>query len=101
MLVATSGVLLAVATAQISDLLTYLQMVAVHGPSAEANPLIGRTALAFGVPGLAVAKLALIVLVVTTFTILGYSHRRLAATVATIGTFAGLVGAATNVFTLI
>jgi hypothetical protein len=47
-----------------------------------------------------VVKLALIVLIVTTFTILGRSHRRLAVMVATFGTFAGLIGAATNVIAL-
>jgi hypothetical protein len=96
-LIASWGVLLAVATAQMGDFLTYLRMVALHGPAAEANPLVGHAALVLGVPGLMIAKLALIVVVATTFSILVRSHSRLAVTIATSGTVAGLLGAATNV----
>jgi hypothetical protein len=98
--VAVPGVLLAVTIAQLGDLVTFLQMIMVHGWAAEANPIVHETAAAAGLPGLIVAKLAAGLLVVSTFAILARSHRRLAAAVAGVGTLAGILGAYSNVLTL-
>jgi hypothetical protein len=102
--VAVSYVLVAVATAQLGDLITFLKMVSVHGTSAEANPVVEHVAVDLGLPMVAAVKLAAIVLAVATYTVLAGSrrpvHRRMAAVVATVGTLAGLVGMATNVLAM-
>ena len=51
------------ALAQGLDLVTFVLMVARHGPSAEANPLVAGLFLGLGLPALVVAKIALVVLV--------------------------------------
>lgn len=95
---AVPGVLLAVGVAQLGDVLTFVRMISARGWSAEANPLVHETAALVGFPGLVLAKVAVVVLVASTFAILARSNRRLAAVVAGIGTVAGIVGAATNTF---
>jgi hypothetical protein len=90
-------VLLAVAVAQAGDLLTFLRMVSTVGIAAELNPLVARGADTLGFFPLVAAKAALVVLVGAVFTIVARSHRRMAATVATTGMLAGLLGAFSNV----
>lgn len=97
---ATAAVLVAVATAQGGDLLTFLQMIVSLGLAAEANPLVARGVEALGLPAVIAAKLGLIVLVVTVFSILSRSHRRTAALVATAAVVAGLFGTFTNVMAM-
>jgi len=98
--VAVPGVLLAVAIAQLGDTVTFLRMIAVQGWSAEANPLVHETAELAGLPGLLIAKVALVVVVTATFAILARSNRRLAAAVAGVGTVAGIIGAVSNTYAL-
>jgi hypothetical protein len=98
--VAAVGVLLAVAVAQAGDLLTFLRMVSVAGIAAELNPLVALGATTLGYLPLIAAKAALVVLVGAVFTIVARSHRRVAATVATTGMMAGLLGAYSNVLAL-
>jgi hypothetical protein len=98
--VAVPGVLLAVAVAQIGDVVTFVRMIAIHGWAAETNPLVHQTAALGGFPGLVVVKVAGVVLVVSTFAVLARSNRRLAAAVASIGTLAGIIGATSNVLAI-
>ena len=97
---AVAAVLVAVATAQAGDLLTFLRMILAAGLGAEANPLVAHGVGAVGLPTIIVAKIALIVLVVSCFAIIERAHRRTAATVATAAVVAGLLGAYTNVMAL-
>lgn len=97
---AVPGVLLAVAVAQFGDVITFVRMVTAQGWAAESNPLVHQTAALAGFPGLVVVKVAVVVLVASTFAILARSNRRLAATVAAVGVVAGLLGATSNVLAL-
>jgi hypothetical protein len=49
--------------AQALDLATFSVMVGRHGAAAEANPLVSDLFLAYGMPAVVAAKLALVVLV--------------------------------------
>ncbi|MFL5641295.1 MAG: hypothetical protein ACJ771_03035 [Chloroflexota bacterium] len=98
--VAAIAVLLAVAVAQASDLLTFVRMVSVAGVAAELNPLVAHGAGSLGFLPLIVAKAALVLLVVAVFAIVARTNRRLAATVATAGMVAGLIGAYSNVLAI-
>jgi hypothetical protein len=49
--------------AQAFDLATFSVMVARHGATAEANPIVNDLFLTFGMPAVVAAKLALVVLV--------------------------------------
>jgi hypothetical protein len=97
---AVPGVLLAVAVAQLGDIVTFARMIAVHGWAAEANPLVHETAALAGFPGLVIVKTAVVVLVASTFAILARSNARLAAVVAAVGVVAGILGATSNVLAL-
>jgi hypothetical protein len=97
---AVPGVLLAVAVAQLGDIVTFVRMIAVHGWAAEANPLVHETAALAGFPGLVIVKTAVVVLVASTFAILARSNARLAAVVAAVGVGAGILGATSNVLAL-
>ncbi len=97
MAIALAGVFIAVGSAQLSDFLTFVRLVALDGRVAEANPLVDRVGLVFGLPGLIAAKVLVVAIVVSTFAILSRRDGRLAALVATVGTLAGLLGAASNV----
>jgi hypothetical protein len=98
--VAVPGVLLAVAVAQLGDVITFVRMIGVHGWAAEANPLVHETALLAGFPGLVFVKVAVVVLVASTFAVLARSNRRLAAVVAAVGVVGGILGATSNVLAL-
>ncbi|MFL5680418.1 MAG: hypothetical protein ACJ77B_07445 [Chloroflexota bacterium] len=99
-MVAILGVFLAVAVAQTSDLVTFLAMMSVHGPAAEANPLVGQAFIAFGAPAVVLFKVVLVAFVVATFAIVARRYKRLAALVATLATVVGLIGAYSNILTL-
>jgi len=92
--------LVAVATAQLADLTTFLGMVGLHGIGAEANPLVAHVARTAGLDVLVVAKVGLIGFVALTFAIVAKVRERLAASVVTIATVSGLVGAASNIIAI-
>jgi hypothetical protein len=100
LLVATVAALVAVGVAQLADLATFLRMIDVHGIEAELNPLVSAVATHHGTDVLIVAKLGLIVFVVAAFAIIATQRERLAASVLTFATIAGLVGATSNVIAL-
>jgi hypothetical protein len=93
--------LIAVGLAQLADLLTFVRMVGRVGLDAELNPLVSRAAAMHGLEVLAAAKLGLTLFVVVAVVVAARTHPRVAATVLTVGTVAGLIGAASNVFALL
>ncbi len=95
-LIAAGGVFIAVGVAQLGDLLTFARMIDLFGRSAEVNPLVAHGVDTVGLAGLALAKLAVVVLVVAAFVISARYHARVAAFIATAGTMAGLIGAFSN-----
>jgi hypothetical protein len=99
-MIAIVGVFIAVATAQGSDLVTFLQMMVVHGPAAEANPIVGHAVATLGIPFVVVAKIGLILFVVATFAIVSRRYQRVAALVATLATVAGIIGAYSNILAM-
>jgi hypothetical protein len=94
------GVLVAVGAAQFGDLVTFVRMVALRGPGAEMNPLVGQAVIAFGVPALVVVKIALVAFVVATFAFVARHYYKIAFAVATLATLAGILGAWSNILAL-
>ena len=98
--------LLAVTVAQLLDLGTFVRMIALHGPSVEGNPIVAHLVEGFGLPFVAVAKIAVLSVVVAVIVVLAgredrVRHRRLAATVAAIAVVAGIVGGVSNAIVIL
>ncbi|MBA2382757.1 MAG: hypothetical protein H0V73_11660 [Chloroflexi bacterium] len=96
-----SLILLVLTSAQLLDLGTFVVMVRLHGPAAEANPLVGHLLISLGLPFVAVAKVALLSVVVAIMAILigreeVPAHGRLVGVIVTVGIVAGLLGAWSN-----
>ncbi len=94
------AVLIAVGVAQAGDLVTFVRMVALRGPGAEMNPIVGHAVLAFGVPALVAVKVALVLFVVWTFAIVARRYYRLAFAVASLATLVGILGAWSNILAI-
>ena len=90
----------ALVSAQLLDLVTFVPMVVEHGLDAELNPIVQRLSRTLGLPGILVGKGALIVYLVALVTITAVRRPKLAAAVAVLGTYAGLVGGLSNFATL-
>ena len=56
--------LVTLAIAQAFDIATFNAMVGTRGPGAEANPLIQSMFVTLGTPAVAIAKVALVILIV-------------------------------------
>jgi hypothetical protein len=97
---AAVSVLLAVGIAQAGDLLTFVGMVALRGPGAEANPIVAHLLENLGLPALVFLKIGLMGLVAITFAMAARNHQFVAAFVATLATVVGVVGAASNLIAL-
>lgn len=97
LVVASLAALLAVGTAQLADLTTFVRMIAIGGFAAEANPIVVTIGETFGFWALVVLKLALIPFVAVVFVALARIRARLAASVLTVATLTGLLGAFSNV----
>lgn len=92
--------------AQTLDLATFTVMVARHGPTAEANPIVSDLFSTFGMPAIILVKLALIVLVAAlALAAAGRGGNRMAALVGglplAVGITAGLIGGITNAATFL
>ena len=92
--------------AQMLDLGTFVRMVAIHGPLAEGNPLVAHLLDELGVPYLAVAKIAVLSLVIAIVTVLWgrdgqRRNPRLAASIIGFAIVAGVVGGMTNATVLL
>jgi hypothetical protein len=97
LVVASLAALLAIGTAHLADLTTFLPMIAVGGFAAEANPIVATVGESFGVGALVALKLVLIPFVAVIFMALARIRARLAASVLTVATLTGLAGAFSNV----
>ena len=95
-----------VLAAQLFDFGTSTLMVGRHGIAAEMNPIVGHSFAAFGMPLVALLKVALVVLLASTIVILdrGSPGRRrfpgLAAMIAVLAVVGGLVGGIANTIAL-
>jgi hypothetical protein len=96
---AVLGIQLLIVT-QLADWVTFVVMVARHGMKAELNPIVARLAQEHGLFLLTAAKLSAVVLVATTFLIVGRTRPRLAAAVLVVGVVSGGIGAFSNVATI-
>lgn len=96
---AVLGIQLLIAT-QLADWMTFVVMVARHGITSELNPIVARLAQEHGLLLLTAAKVSAVVLVATTFVIVGRTRPRLAAAVLAIGVVSGGIGAFSNVATI-
>lgn len=94
---ASLAALAAIATAQLADLTTFLRMISVGGFAAEANPLVVTIGETMGLPALVLLKLAVIPFVAAVFAVLARIRVRLAASVLTVATITGFIGAFSNV----
>jgi hypothetical protein len=93
--------LLTVTAAQLLDLATFVRMVAGHGALAEANPLVRSILVEHGVPVLAVAKIAVLALVVAVIATLAgrtgvVEHRRTVGVLVALAIVAGVIGGWSN-----
>ncbi len=93
--------LLTLTIAQLFDLGTFVRMVTLHGPGAEANPLVHLLLTEHGLPLLIVAKIVVLSLVVAIVAVLagrteGAGHRRMAAAVISVAIVAGVIGGWSN-----
>ena len=95
--------LAAVLAAQLFDYATFTLMVERQGIRAEVNPIVAHGFLAYGLPMVAVAKLALVVLLGSVIVVLGQERPgrttapRLAAMVTVLAVAGGLIGGISNV----
>lgn len=97
---ASVAAFIAIATAQLADLTTFIAMVTVAGIGAEANPFVAHIAQSLGLGVLVAAKVGLIAFVALTFAIVAPVSQRLAVSVLTVATASGLIGAFSNVVAL-
>lgn len=94
--------LAALLAAQLFDFGTFTVMVSRHGIVSETNPIVAHGFVAFGLPLVAVAKGALVLLVGSILVILGRawaaapSTRRVATSVALVAVASGLLGGISN-----
>jgi hypothetical protein len=92
--------LFAIALGQFADLFTFVHMITSGGFGTEANPIVIQLAATLGLVNLLLLKVALIPFLALVFVKLARMHSsRLAASVLTISTLAGLFGALTNILT--
>jgi hypothetical protein len=102
--IVTLAILTATA-AQLLDLSTFVRMIDTHGVAAEANPLVGHVLAEGGLPFAAVAKVAVLAVVVAVTVILSGGdqrrHPRLAGSVVAFAVLAGLIGGLSNASVLV
>lgn len=95
----------ALVAAQMFDYGTFTLMVDRHGIQAELNPIVANGFAAFGLPIIALAKLALVLLIGSIIVILAHDRRssqatlRIATFVTLIAVVAGLIGGISNILT--
>lgn len=97
--------LAALFAAQLFDYGTFTLMVQRHGIHAELNPIVAHGFATFGLPIVALAKLALIMLVGSIIVVLAHDRTasrtttRVATFVAMLAVASGLIGGISNVLT--
>jgi hypothetical protein len=92
--------LLTLTIAQLFDLGTFVRMIEWHGSAAEVNPLVHGLLIGFGLPFVAVVKLAALSLVVAVIAVLAArtttGRARLVGTIVAVAIVGGLVGGWSN-----
>jgi hypothetical protein len=88
-----------VAAAHLFDYVSFMLMVWRHGIVAEANPLVAHVAGEFGIPGVTLAKVYVVVATVAATAVVRPKHPRIAATVFILSVAGGLIGGFTNIAT--
>ena len=97
--------LAALLAAQLFDYGTFTLMVERHGIRAELNPIVAHGFAAFGLPIIALAKLALVVLIGSIIVVLAQDRTasprtmRVATFVTMLAVVGGLIGGISNVLT--
>jgi hypothetical protein len=86
--------------AHAADYVTFLVMVARHGLGSELNPLVVTIAQEHGVLLLTLAKTSAVLLVASTFLVVGRTRPKLAGSVLVIGVALGGLGALSNLATI-
>jgi hypothetical protein len=86
--------------AHAADYFTFIAMIARHGLSTEANPIVISIAEEHGLLLLTLAKTSAVLLVAATFLLLLRTRPRVAGGVLVIGIVGGGVGALSNLATL-
>mgnify|MGYP001827887223 FL=1 len=86
--------------AHIADYTTFVVMVAVHGLSSEANPLVAMIHEEWGMALLTVAKFATVLFVAATFLIVSKQRPKLGTSVLAFVIFIGGLGAVSNIATI-
>ena len=99
---AAFAALVAVGTAQLADLTTFVRMISIGGMQMEANPIVVRLVADHGLGAVLAWKVAMIPFVaIVVFALARIRSSRLAGTVLTIATLTGLVGALSNVLAVV
>lgn len=88
------------AFAHLADYVTFVRMVLAHGLDAEANPIVALIARELGFEILTLAKIAAVLLMVTTVVVVRRSRPRVAHVTLSLGILLGTVGAITNLATI-
>lgn len=86
--------------AHAADYVTFVLMVLLHGLDAELNPVVVTLIESGGLTILTLAKVATVLLVASTFLVVGRTRPRLAASVLIIGIVIGGFGAYSNLLTI-
>ena len=86
--------------AHVGDYLTFVVMVTRHGIDSEANPIVASLVQEHGLLVLTLAKTAAVLLVASTFLVVGRTRPRLAAGVLGVGVLMGGLGALSNAASL-
>jgi hypothetical protein len=98
--------LVTLAIAQAFDFATFQVMVARHGPSAEANPIVSQLFDTYGLPAMAFVKIALVVLIASLVVVsAARGHRGIWLVIGglplALAIAAGLIGGITNAATFL
>ena len=96
---AAAGILVLI-LAHMADYATFMVMVVRHGLGAELNPLVATLTEEHGLLLLTITKLCTVLLVATTFLVVGRTRPRMAAGVLGFGVFIGTFGAFSNLITI-
>lgn len=86
--------------AHAADYAAFLVMVARHGITSELDPIVAQIAEEHGLALLTVAKFAAVLLVATTFLIIGQTRPKVAASVLAVGIVVGGFGAYSNALSI-
>jgi hypothetical protein len=94
-----AAAIITMSAAQLLDLVTFMHMIDVAGPSTERNPLVAILFESYGLPMVAVTKIALLAIVTAVVAVVLHGTRprpRMAAAIVATGIVVGLIGGFSN-----